>query len=330
MLKLDYSVRRWTMVEPFIIAHQSYDYLECVIVTLADELGHSGRGETCGVDYRGETVESICRQIEASRQRIEAGIDRDALGQLLSAGGGRNGLDCALWDLHCRRNKRSVWEETGVTPRASIDTAYTIGVVGVEHAVELATEFQNYQTIKIKADKHGSLDTIAKVRRLRPEARIIIDANQSWDWQSFVQFETRLIELNISLVEQPLPAGQDTCLADYQGPLKIAADESVHTSADLAGLVDKYDVINIKLDKTGGLTEALHLARRAREMGFGLMVGNMCGSSLAMAPGYVIAQLCDYIDLDGPLLQNEDVDPGLIYSAGRIFPSSSGGLWAGI
>jgi L-alanine-DL-glutamate epimerase-like enolase superfamily enzyme len=119
-------------------------------------------------------------------------------------------------------------------------------------------------------------------------------------------------------------------LADYQGPLKIAADESVHTSADLPGLVGKYDVINIKLDKTGGLTEALSLARRSREMGFALMVGNMCGSSLAMAPAYVIAQLCDYIDLDGPLLQNEDVDPPLIYSAGRIFPSTSGGLWAGI
>ncbi len=330
MLKLDYSVKRWTMVEPFIIADRSYDYIECVIVTLTDELGHSGRGETCGVDYHGETIESICRQIEASRHRVETGIDREALGQLLPAGGARNGLDCALWDLHCCRNKRSIWVDTGIAPGASTDTAYTIGVVGAEHAGELATKFQAYQTIKIKADKQGSLETIANVRRLRPEARIIIDANQSWDWQRFGQFEASLIELDISLLEQPFLVGQDACLADYQGPLKIAADESVHTSADLPGLVGKYDVINIKLDKTGGLTEALHLARRSLEMGFGLMVGNMCGSSLAMAPGYVIAQLCDYIDLDGPLLQNKDVDPGLIYSTGRIFPSSSGGLWAGI
>lgn len=330
MLKLNYSIKRWTMVEPFIIAGKSYDYHESVIVTLTDELGHSGRGETCGVDYHGETIESICRQIEACRQRIKPGIDREALGQLLPAGGARNGLDCALWDLHCCRNKRSVWEETGITPGASTDTAYTIGVVGAEHAGELATKFRAYKTIKIKADKQGSLETIANVRRLRPEARIIIDANQSWDWQRFEQFEASLIELDISLLEQPFLVGQDTCLADYQGPLKIAADESVHTSADLPGLVGKYDVINIKLDKTGGLTEALRLARRSMEMGFGLMVGNMCGSSLAMAPGYVIAQLCDYIDLDGPLLQNEDVDPGLVYSAGRIFPSISGGLWAGI
>jgi L-alanine-DL-glutamate epimerase-like enolase superfamily enzyme len=330
MLKLEYSVKRWTMVEPFIIARKSCDHIECAIVTLTDELGHSGRGETCGIDYHGETIESICRQIEANRHRIEAGIDRKTLGQLLPAGGARNGLDCALWDLHCRRNDRSVWAETGIVPKASIDTSYTIGVVGAAHAGELATKFQAYQTIKIKADQSGSLETIANVRRLRPRARIIIDANQSWDWQHFEQFETRLVELDIALVEQPFPAGQDACLADYQGPLKIAADESVQTSADLPGLVGKYDVINIKLDKTGGLTEALHLARRSVEMGFGLMVGNMCGSSLAMAPGYVIAQLCDYIDLDGPLLQNEDVDPALIYSAGRIFPSSSGGLWAGI
>jgi len=330
MLKLNYSIKRWTMVEPFIIAGKRYDYLECVIVTLTDEFGNSGRGETCGVDYHGETVESICRQIEAIRQRVEAGIDREALGQLLPAGGARNGLDCALWDLHCRRNKSSIWEETGITPRASTDTAYTIGVVGAEHAGELATKFKDYQTIKIKADKQGSLETIANVRRVRPDARIIIDANRSWDRQGFEEYETSLIELDVALLEQPFPVGQDSFLADYPGPLKIAADESVQTSADLPGLVGKYDVINIKLDKTGGLTEALRLAGRSIEMGFGLMVGNMCGSSLAMAPGYVIAQLCDYVDLDGPLLQNEDVDPGLIYSAGSILPSISSGLWAGI
>lgn len=330
MLKLDYLIKRWTMVEPFIIARKRCDTVECVIVTLTDESGHSGQGETYGVDYRGETIDSICRQLEASRESVEADIDRAALGQRLSAGGARNGLDCALWDLHCRRNQRSVWEEAGITPSPSIDTAYTIGLVGPEHAGELATKFKDHQTIKIKTDKHGSLETIATVRGLRPEARIIIDANQSWDWQRFAQFEARLIELGVALVEQPLPAGQDATLAAYQGPLTIAADESAHTAADLDDLVGKYDVINIKLDKTGGLTEALHLARRAQEMGFGLMVGNMCGSSLAMAPGYVIAQLCDFVDLDGPLLQNEDVHTPLAYSAGRIYPSSSGDLWAGI
>ena len=228
MLKLDYRIKHWTMVEPFIIARRSYDYLECVMVTLTDELGHSGRGETCGVDYHGESADSICRQIEVNRERVEAGIERVTLGQCLPAGGARNGLDCALWDLHCRRNKRSVWEETGITPGPCIDTAYTIGVVGPEHAGELASKFQAYQTIKIKADKHGALETLANLRRLRPQARIIIDANQSWDWQRFAQFETRLIDLDVALVEQPFPADQDACLADYHGPLKIAADESVH------------------------------------------------------------------------------------------------------
>ena len=330
MLKLEYRIKRWTMVEPFIIARKRSDTIECVMVTLTDELGRSGRGEAYGIDYRGETIESICQQIDANRELIEAGIDRQALGQRLPAGGARNGLDCALWDLHCRCSQRSVWEETGITPKPSVDTAYTIGIVGPEHAGELAIKFRDYQTIKIKTDRHGSLDTIANVRRLRPDARIIIDANQSWDWQGFTQFETRLIELDVALVEQPLPSGQDGCMADYHGPLKIAADESVQGSADLDNLVDKYDVINIKLDKTGGLTEALCLARRALKLGFGLMVGNMCGSSLAMAPAYVIAQLCDYIDLDGPLLQTEDVHAPLIYSAGRIYPSRSGELWGGI
>lgn len=330
MLTLDYTIKRWTMVEPFIIAGQRTDYIDCVIVTLSDEMGNRGRGECCGVDYLGETIESICEQLEGCRAGIEAGIDCEALGQLLPAGGARNGLDCALWDLHCGRSGRSIWEETGIVPEASCATAYTIGVVGAEHAGELAAQSKAHETIKIKADASGSLETIAKVRELRPEARLIIDANQSWDWERFNQFEARLIELDIALLEQPFQVGKDSCLTDYSGPLKMAADESVQTSADLEDLVGKYDVINIKLDKTGGLTEALHLARRSRALGFGLMVGNMCGSSLAMAPGYVVAQLCDYVDLDGPLLQNEDVDPSLMYSNGRIYPPRSGGLWGGV
>lgn len=306
------------------------DFLDAVTVTLTDELGHSGTAEACGVDYHGESSESISRQIDTVRSEIEAGIDRTALGELLTAGGARNALDCALWDLQCNQRQTSIWQETGITPKASVETAYTIGVVGPEHAGELAIKYSDYQTIKVKADEHGSLDSIAKIRQLLPNARLIIDANRSWDVDSFEKFEATLIALDISLLEQPFPIGQDTCLTDYHGPLKIAADESVQTTADLPGLVDKYDVINIKLDKTGGLTEALQLAKRSLELGFSLMIGNMCGSSLAMAPGYVLAQLCDYIDLDGPLLQNEDVSPGFTYTSGSIAPPNTGKLWAGI
>ncbi len=329
MLTLQQRVVRWALVEPFIIANRAYDYLDTIEVTLTDEQGNHGHGETCGVDYHGESVESIAAQIEACRAPIEAGIDRDALQQLLAAGGARNGVDCALWDLECVQRGSSVWLETGIEPAPSIDTAYTIGIVGEQHATELALKFHHHQTIKLKVDESGSLGTLRAVRAARPDARLILDANRSWDWALFQQLEQALIGLDIALIEQPFEIGEDDGLLNYSGPLKIAADESVQTAADLPLLVGKYDVINIKLDKTGGLTEALKLAHAARNQGFSLMVGNMCGSSLAMAPGYVIAQLCEYIDLDGPLLQTEDVPNCLQYSEGLIRPPRAP-LWAGI
>ena len=330
MLKLDYSVKRWTMIEPFIIANQRCDYIDCIWVVLEDEQGRQGLAETCGVDYHGESIESICADIEAQRQRVEAGITRAELGQLLTAGGARNGLDCALWDLQFKAGGSSVWDEVGLQPAALTETAYTIGVVGAQHAEELACKFRHHQTLKIKADESGSLASIEAVRAARPDARIIVDANQSWNPELFETLEPRLLQLNVALLEQPFAVGQDDCLLSYDGALKLAADESVQTTADLALLQDRYDVINIKLDKTGGLTEALQLAKRAKQMGFGLMVGNMCGSSLAMAPGYVIAQLCDFVDLDGPLLQTEDVDDCLIYESGAISTVAGRDVWAGV
>jgi L-alanine-DL-glutamate epimerase-like enolase superfamily enzyme len=330
MLKLELSVNRWTMVEPFIISSGSSDYIDSVWVTVLDEHGHVGRAETCGVDYHGETAESICQQIEAVRNSVEAGIELSELQQLLPAGGARNGLDCALWDLHCSVSGRSIWEETGLRPASSTGTAYTIGVVEVEHARELAIKFRHNKTLKIKVDESGSLATMQAVRAARPDARIIIDANQAWTWEMFQRLEPDLLELDVALVEQPFAVGEDDCLLGYQGGLKIAADESVQTTADLAAMTGRYDVINIKLDKTGGMTEALCLASRSRSLGFGLMIGNNCGSSLAMAPGYVIAQLCEFVDLDGPLLQTEDIEPCLVYSGGNVSSAAGGGVWAGV
>jgi L-alanine-DL-glutamate epimerase-like enolase superfamily enzyme len=330
MLKLELSVKRWTMVEPFIISSGSSDYIDSVWVTVLDEHGHVGRAETCGVDYHGETAKSICQQIEAVRNSVEAGIELSELQQLLPAGGARNGLDCALWDLHCSVSGRSIWEETGLRPASSTGTAYTIGVVDVEHARELATKFRHNKTLKIKVDESGSLATMQAVRAARPDARIIIDANQAWTWEMFQRLEPDLLELDVALVEQPFAVGEDDCLLGYQGGLKIAADESVQTTADLAAMTGRYDVINIKLDKTGGMTEALCLASRSRSLGFGLMIGNNCGSSLAMAPGYVIAQLCEFVDLDGPLLQTEDIEPCLVYSGGNVSSAAGGGVWAGV
>lgn len=330
MLKLDYQIKRWTMIEPFIIAGSTTETIESVHVALTDANGHCGRAETCGVDYHGESASSICAELDAVRPAIEAGIGLEELQKLLPAGGARNGLDCALWDLHCQQRAESIWNIVNIEPAPSIDTVYTIGVVGPGHAVELAERYSDHTALKVKVDESGSLSTLQAIREARPGVQIIIDANLSWTPMLFQALEPDLIALDIALVEQPFAVNGDDFLVEYDGRLKIAADESVQTVEDLPALAGRYDVVNLKLDKTGGLTEALGLARTAGDMGFALMVGNMCGSSLAMAPAYVIAQLCDFIDLDGPLLQTEDVVPGLHYERGHITPPVTGILWGGL
>lgn len=318
------------MIEPFIIAGYRYDHIDTITVALSDEQGNVGTSEACGVDYLGETIESMTAQLESCRSTIETGIDLNELQDMLPPGGARNALDCALWDLQCQREKTTVWKVASVQQKPWVATAYTIGLIDAAHAAELAIKHRDYKTLKIKADASGSLEALSRIREARPDARLIIDANQSWSWELFQSIHSELVALDIALLEQPLPVGADNDLASYDGPIKLAADESIQSCAELSGLVGKYQVVNIKLDKTGGLTEALQVARQATAMGFDLMVGNMCGSSLAMAPAYVIAQLCEYIDIDGPLLQNEDVAHPLKYSIGKVSASSAGNLWAGI
>lgn len=330
MLKLSYEIKRWFMIEPFIIANHSYDYIDAVLVTLIDKQGNVGRAETVGVDYHGETANSICTQLDQAKPMIEAGISLEEAQSLLPAGGARNGLDAALWDLNHAQTGQSIWQSTQIRPRAAVSTVYTIGIVSVEHAATLARQHASYACIKIKAGADGSLDNIKAVRKFCPDATIIVDANQSWNNDLFEWIAPELTELDIAVLEQPFPVGEDEALRSYKGPLKLAADESVQTVEDIDELIGKYDVINIKLDKTGGLTQALKVAARAKEKGFSCMVGNMCGSSLAMAPALVIAQLCDYIDLDGPLLQREDFQPALAYSDGTITVPKATGLWGGL
>lgn len=326
----EYRVQRWTMIEPFIIAGYRYDYVDAIVVTLSDRQGNAGRSEACGVDYLGDTIDSIMAQLESIRSRVEADIDLNTLQELLPPGGARNALDCALWDLRCQQSNKTIWQEISVEEKPSVATVYTIGLIDPERAALLAKQHAQYKTIKVKADASGSLETLWHIRKARPDARLMIDANQSWTWELFQKVHDELIALDITMLEQPLPVNADEPLADYFGPIKLAADESIQSCAQLQSLVGKYQVVNIKLDKTGGLTEALQLARRATDMGFELMVGNMCGSSLAMAPAYAIAQLCTIVDIDGPLLQKGDVAHPLVYSAGNVSPSLTGKLWAGI
>ncbi len=312
-MELNYYTKRWIMKEPFIIAGETYNHLDVVIVTLTDKNAIMGQAEACGVDYLGETTSSIISGIERVKRHITPNITTEALQELMPTGGARNAVDCALWDLRANQQRESLYTLTGIPKAKKIRTVFTIGIVEPKRAAELAFYRSNFSTLKVKAGSDGSLDNLRAVREARPDARIIIDANQSWTPELFARIEPELVNLNVEMLEQPFKVGQDESLLDYRGALKLCADESVQVTDDLHAIGGKYHAVNIKLDKTGGLTEAIHLAHTAQAAGYELMVGNMCGSSLAMRPALVVAQLCDYVDLDGPLLQEHDWAPPLKY-----------------
>ncbi len=314
-MKLTISPETWAYKKPFKIAYAVRTELPIVHVKLEDGV-HSGQGEGIGVSYRGETQATILADLERARAAVEAGIDRDALQDLLPAGGARNALDCALWDLECKRSGKSIWELTGLAPKP-VRTVYTVSVDDPEvMAAEAATGPST--ALKIKLDATTPVERVAAVRAARPDASLIIDANQSWTMGILHAAAPELAKLGVEMIEQPLPAGGDEALNGYQGPVPIGADESCQTAEDLEGLASGYSVVNIKLDKTGGLTGALALAEAAKAKGYQLMVGCMAGTSLSMAPAFVVAQLCRFVDIDGPLLHASDRDHPLIYDNGQV------------
>lgn len=314
-MKLTVTPETWAYKKPFKIAYATRTELPIVHVQLVDG-AHSGQGEGIGVSYRGETQTSILTDLERARPAVEAGIDRTALQDLLPAGGARNALDCALWDLDCKRSGKSIWELTRLAPEP-VRTVYTVSVDDPDiMAAEAATGPSS--ALKIKLDATTPVERVAAVRAARPDAALIIDANQSWTMDILNAAAPELAKLGVEMIEQPLPAGQDAVLNGYQGPVPIGADESCQTVEDLDGLTSGYSVINIKLDKTGGLTGALALAEAAKAKGYQLMVGCMAGTSLSMAPAFVVAQLCRFVDIDGPLLHASDRDHPLIYDNGQV------------
>lgn len=322
-MKLTLMPETWAYKKPFKIAYAVRTQLPIVHVKLEDGV-HSGQGEGIGVSYRGETQATILADLERARPAVEAGIDRDALQDLLPAGGARNALDCALWDLECKRSGQSIWDLTGLQP-SPVRTVYTVSVDDPEvMAAEAATGPSS--ALKIKLDATTPVERVAAVRAARPDAKLIIDANQSWTMDILHAAAPELAKLGVKMIEQPLPAGGDEGLNGYQGPVPIGADESCQTVADLEGLASGYSVVNIKLDKTGGLTGALMLAEAAKARGYQLMVGCMAGTSLSMAPAFVIAQLCRFVDIDGPLLHASDRDHPLIYDNGQVAAPTSQ-LW---
>lgn len=313
------SVHRasWPMTAPFVITGHVFDSLEAVVVTVEQD-GKVGRGEGVPVYYLQERAEEMLEQIEAVRPVIEAGVSRDALQELLPPGGARNAVDCALWDLEVKQKRVSIWELTGVEPRQR-RTAFTLGIQErPELMAEQAARARDYSLIKIKLNDVDPVERVTAVREARPDAEIIIDANQGFSFDLLKSVLGPFSELKVAMVEQPLPRGADEALEGFSSPIPLCADESCLHRGELQAAMKRYDMINIKLDKTGGLTEALALAREARQAGKGLMVGNMLGTSLSMAPAFVIAQLCDFVDLDGPLNLKSDIIPSMSYHDGTV------------
>ena len=320
MIRVDCAIEHWPLIEPFEIAGQVLQVQSVVHVTLRDADGHEGHGEAAGVDYDGETPESMQAQIEAVAARVTERPDPAALADWLPHGGARNALDCALWDLAAKRSGVPAWTRAGLTGWRPLVTAFTIGLCDEAELRRRARAVHDWPMLKLKADAERHLDVVRIVREECPSARLLVDANQAWSRAQLDRLAPALAALGVELIEQPLPRGAEAELEGYRGPLPLAADESCMDRRSLPALVGRYQCVNIKLDKTGGLSEALALAQEARRMGFQLMVGNMCGSSLAMAPGFVVGQACDWVDLDGPLLQHEDRAAPMRYAKGVVEP----------
>ncbi|WP_264759748.1 N-acetyl-D-Glu racemase DgcA [Thermohalobaculum sediminis] len=289
--------------------------------------GITGRGECVPYARYGETVESVTAQIEGLRGALTAGLERAGLQAALPAGAARNALDCAFWDLESKRAGRRVWQLAGLPAPGPEITAYTLSLDTPEAMRAKAAQHAHRPLLKIKLG--GGPEDIARLQAVRegaPDARIIIDANEGWTAQSYAEIAPVILALGVEMVEQPLPAGDDAALATIARPLPVCADESCHDRASLPGLAGKYDMVNIKLDKTGGLTEALALRAAAEAAGYKVMVGCMLGSSLAMAPALLVAQGVAVTDLDGPLLLAEDRPHGLKFDAAGVHPPEAA-LW---
>ncbi|MGH8251036.1 MAG: N-acetyl-D-Glu racemase DgcA [Steroidobacteraceae bacterium] len=306
----------WPLLSPFRISRGTISSVQVIVVEIEDRNGIRGRGEAAGVDYEGETPQSMLAQVESVRPRIESGIDRQSLFHLLPAGGARNALDCALWDLETKRSGIPAWQAAGLATIEPVPTAYTIGIGPLDEVAAKAEAVRDHRLLKLKADADRHVQIVETVRRICPASQLIVDANQAWTIELLEELAPRLADHGTVLIEQPLPRDADNALRDYRSPVPIAADESCTDRGSLWRLEGKYQFINIKLDKCGGLTEGLALAFEARTRGFGLMVGCMLGSSLGMAPAAVIAQLCRFVDLDGPMLQAGDYVPPIKYERG--------------
>jgi L-alanine-DL-glutamate epimerase-like enolase superfamily enzyme len=318
------AIRR-PLARPFVITGYTFTHLEAIWVHLDDD-GVTGRGEGVGMYYLGETPETMTSQLEAIRAEIHSGATRADIQTLLPPGGARNALDCAMWDAECKKEGKTIFEMVGITPR-TLTTVATVGIGTPDEMAAQASRFSDYPHLKIKLDATQPLERLHAVRDVRPDATLVIDVNQGWSRKDLEEYLPGLVDLGVAMVEQPLPRGHDSDVEGLSSPIPLGADESIIHRGEYDQVAPFYDVINIKLDKCGGLTEALDIARLAEADGKDLMVGNMTGTSLSMAPSHVIGQLCRFVDIDGPLLLAHDITPGLSYRPGGLVDPPTPVLW---
>jgi L-Ala-D/L-Glu epimerase / N-acetyl-D-glutamate racemase len=323
-LRIEAKEEVWPLKEVFRISRGSRTEARVVVVTVNDGK-NTGRGEGVPIARYNQTIDSVIAEIQSIKSVRD--LDRDKLQHLLPAGAARNALDCALWDLEAKRSGKRVWELANIPIVPEVETSLTISLDAPDKMAAAAKAAANSPLLKLKLGGDDlDLARIEAVHEAAPTARLLVDANESWSPKHYRKIVPALKELGVELIEQPFPANADDVLETLDHPVPVCADESCHTTADLSRLRNRYEMVNVKLDKTGGLTEALRLTERAREGGFKLLIGCMVCTSLGIAPARLLASAADWIDLDGALLLARDRDHGLGYENGRIgLPSRQ--LW---
>ncbi len=324
-IKLSATVERWPIAGSFTISRGAKTEAAVIVAELSLD-GIKGRGECVPYPRYGETLEGVLAAIEATGELLGQGLTRRNLQTAMPAGAARNAIDCALWDLEAKAASRRVFEMIGLATPHALTTAYTISLGTPDAMAQATAKAAHRPLLKIKLGGEGDAARIAAVRTAAPQSTLIVDANEAWTEADLERHLDACAEAGVTLVEQPLPAGKDWALGRIKRPIAVCADESVHDRSSLEGLRERYDAINIKLDKTGGLTEALAMSEAARALGFQIMVGCMVATSLSMAPAMLVAQHASVVDLDGPLLLARDRDGGLRYDGSTVYPPEPS-LW---
>ncbi len=328
MAALEIDIERWPIAGTFTISRGSKTEAAVIVARVSDGT-HTGRGECVPYSRYGESLDSVRAALEEMAPAVAKGLDRDALAKAMPPGAARNALDCALWDLESKQKGVPVWQLASLPKPHSVQTVYTISLDEPARMADAARAATDRPMLKIKLGGLGDDLRVAAVREAAPDAVLTVDANEAWTVDLLKEYGPKMADLGVRLIEQPLPAGHDAALEQVSCPVPLCADESFHDLKSLDSIASRYQVLNLKLDKTGGLTEAIHVLDAIRERNMELFVGCMVGTSLAMAPAFLLAGTAEFVDLDGPLLLAQDRKPGLTYEGSVIHPSTDG-LWGGL